>query len=137
MDIGAVIGGIESRLKSIAGLRVYPWASAKPSPPAALISLPDRIVPRGASRGLDRIEGLTVIVVAGRPTDRGTPSTLSPFISSSGPKSITAVVESGTYAAFDVAEVKQITINEVEIAGVAFLAGLIEFTITGPGGTQP
>lgn len=135
MDIAAVTAALESRLKSINGLRVYGWNAAKPNPPCALISMPERIVPRGASRGVDRIEGVTVVVVVGPPTARTSPGLLAPYISSSGPNSITAVLETGTYAAFGVVEVKQIMINEVDLAGVAYLAGLVELTITGPGGT--
>lgn len=135
MDLGAVSSGIESRLKSISGLRVYGWTGAKPNPPCALVGAPERVVVRGGSRGVDRIEGWPIIMVAGRPNDRNTLSTLSPYVSIPGPQSITAVLESGTYVAFDSIEIKTIEIQVAELAGVEYLTGLFSATITGPGGT--
>ncbi len=135
MNLIAVFDALEARLKTITGLRVYPWATAQITPPGSVLTMPDRIVVRGAGRGLDRIEGLTVITAVGRASDRGAVRTLSPYVSSSGAKSIGAALESGTYTDIDVVEVKEITFDFIEWAGKPFLAAAHELTITGPGGT--
>lgn len=130
-----VMDALETRLKTITGLRVYGWAAAVLTPPGAILTAPERIVPRGAGRALDRIEGISAIVAVSKATERTALRTLSPYASSSGTKSITAVLEGGTYAAFDTVEVKEITIDAIEHAGVPFLGAIHELVIHGPGGT--
>lgn len=130
-----VMDEIETTLKTITGLRVYPWASAKISPPGAIITLPDEIAVRADGRGLDVMRHLAVVVMVGRTTDRTAVRQLSPFVSSSGAKSLPLVLETHTPVAYDVLEVENIEIDFIEHSGVPYLGAMININVTGKGGT--
>jgi hypothetical protein len=131
MILANVIDDLETRLKTIPGLRVYPWGTQKITPPGCVLTMPERITVRSVAGRGSRIEGLAVVVAVGRTTSRTAPRLLSPFVSTEGTQSIKYVLESGTYTAFDVVEVDTIEINELSLAGVDYLGAMINTNIVG------
>jgi len=118
MNLGEVMDAISTRLDSINGLRCFAYPVPTVTPPAAVVSYPDTVTfDETYARGMDRMS-LPVVVVVGRPTDRSTRDLLAAYCNGSGASSIKAVVESGTYSAFDVVRVEGIDFDVVTIGGV-------------------
>lgn len=130
-----VMDEIETTLKTITGLHVYGWATAAIRPPGAIVTLPESIAVRADGRGLDVMRMMSVVVMVSRSTDRTAIRQLSPYVSSTGVKSVPAVLEAHTPVAYDVLEVDSIELSEVEHAGVPYLGAMININITGRGGT--
>jgi hypothetical protein len=131
MILADVIDQLEARLKTITGLRVYPWGTSKITPVGCVLTMPERISVRSVGGRGSRIEGLAVVVAVGRTTARTAPRTLSPYVSTEGAQSIKYVLETGTYTAFDAVEVDTIEINEMTLAGVDYLGAMINTNIVG------
>lgn len=133
MDLAAVMDQVAARLDTIDGLRCFAYPQAKVSPPAAVVAYPEGItfdVTYG--RGTDRMS-LPVVVVVGRPTDRSTRDLLAVYCAGSGVKSAKAVLESGTYTAFDTLRVESIEFDVVPIAAIDYVAALFTLDIAGQG----
>jgi hypothetical protein len=128
-----VMEEIGTRLDTITGLRVYDFPSGSITPPAAIIAYPEEIVyDETYGRGMDRMT-LPVLVMVGRYDDRTARNNLVPYADGTGAKSIKAVVESGTYTAFDVVRVSRGDFDVVRIAGVDYAAVLFDLDIAGQG----
>jgi hypothetical protein len=121
------------RLDTIAGLRVWAWPPGSVTPPAAVVSYPETYTfDETYGRGMDRIT-LPVVVVVGVPTERQTRDLLGQYCDGSGAASLKAVLESGTYTAFDTIRVVDIDFDTVTIGGVEHVAALFTLDIAGSG----
>jgi hypothetical protein len=133
MDLNAVMNQIGTRLDTIAGLRVHDYQADTITPPAAMIVMPDEIeFDKTYGRGMDKIM-LPMLVVVGKASDRAARDNLAAYASGSGSVSIKAVVEGGTYTAFDVVRVARAEFDTVRIAGNDYLAALFDLEIFGSG----
>jgi hypothetical protein len=83
------------------------------------------------SEQVDTITGLRCFV--GKAHDRSTRDRVADYCDGSGAKSIKAVVESGTYTAFDSVRVARVEFDVVTIGGIDYLAALFELDIIGDG----
>lgn len=131
MILANVVAELEARLKTIAGLRVYPWGTENLTPPGCVITMPRRITVRSVAGRGSRIEDLSVVVAVGRASARTAPKDLSPFVSTEGAQSIKYVLETGTYTAFDVVEVTSIELDFLTLAGTDYLGAMINTNVTG------
>jgi hypothetical protein len=130
LDVMAQIG---ARLGTITGLRVYDYPADHITPPAAVIAYPDEITfDETYGRGMDRMT-LPVLVIEGRASDRASRNNLVPYANGAGAKSIKAVVESGTYTAFDAVRVTRCEFDVVRITGVDYAVALFDLDIGGSG----
>ena len=133
MDLKDVMAAIGTRLDTIAGLRVYDFPSDHITPPAAVLAYPDEITYDATyARGMDRMT-LPVLVMVGKANDRAARNNLVEYADGSGAKSIKAVVEAGTYTAFDTVRVVRVEFDVVRIAGVDYAAALFDLDIAGQG----
>jgi hypothetical protein len=133
MILLTVMQQIGARLDTIAGLRVYDYPADSISPPAAVIAYPDEInFDETYGRGMDRLT-LPVLLIEGKASDRASRNNLVPYADGAGAKSIKAVVESGTYTAFDEVRVARCEFDVVRIAGVDYAAALFDLDIGGKG----
>lgn len=124
---------VASRLDTIDGLRVFAYPQGQVRPPAAIVSYPEDVeFDVTYVRGLDRII-LPVVVLLGRPNDRGTRDRMSAYAAGSGPASIKAVLESGTYTAFDLIVVTGAQFDPYTDGGVQYLGGVFMCEISGSG----
>lgn len=133
MNLGAVMDAVAARLDTIVGLRCFAYPPDAIQPPAAIVSYPETIAFDATyGRGMDRIT-LPLVVVVGKVHDRSTRDVLGAYCGGSGATSVKAVLESGTYTAFDVVRVASAEFDVVTIAGTEYMAGLFELDIAGQG----
>ena len=133
MDLGAVMDEVSEQVDTIAGLRCFAWPPDSITPPAAIVAYPEEIqLDATYDRGADTMT-LPLIVAVGKAHDRSTRDRVADYCDGSGAKSIKAVVESGTYTAFDSVRVARVEFDVVTIGGIDYLAALFELDIIGDG----
>lgn len=142
MDLTAVMTEIDTRLKTITGLRVPEMGFTKSvRPPAAVQYPPDRITFDGTyGRGCDVYEDhIVVVFVAGNATDnRSSLKAIAPYLAGSGAKSIKAKLDSATTATpytscSDLTVVWAELDDGATIGGNDYLAALFHCKIIGVG----
>ena len=133
MNLADVMDEVAAKLDTIAGLRCFAYPADAVQPPAAIVSYPETITfDETYGRGMDRLT-LPVVVVVGKPTDRSSRDALAAYCHGSGARSVKAVVEAGTYTAFDTVRVTSIEFDVVVIAGTDYLAALFDLDVAGAG----
>lgn len=133
MIIKDVMDAVAARLDTIEGLRVFGYPADDAKPPFAIVDFPDEYVyDETYGRGMDRMT-LPVTVYVPRNVDRTLPDQMSAYASGSGPRSVKAVLESGTYTAFDTIRVSRAEFDWPTYAGNQYLAGLFTLDIAGRG----
>jgi len=133
VNLTEVMEAVGDRLDTIAGLRVFPHPTDALTPPAAVVSVPDEIVyDETYGRGMDRIT-LPLVVVVGKAFDRAAMTNLAAYADGSGAKSVKAVLESGSYTAFDTVRVMRAEFDVVRIASSDYLAAMFDLDIAGQG----
>jgi hypothetical protein len=133
MDLAAVMQAVSDQLDTIVGLNCYAWPSSTVSPPAAVIAYPESIDPDLTyRRGKGRIS-LPVWVVVGNVSEKSTRDAIAAYVNSSGPASVVAVLDAGTYTAFDTLHVESIEFDVVTIGAVDYLGALFTLDISGSG----
>lgn len=133
MKLDDVMDEVAARLGTIAGLRVFPYPADSVSPPAAIVSYPEKYTfDETYGRGMDRMT-LPVVVVVGKPTDRASRDRIAQYCDGAGPASVKAAVEAGKYVACDTVRVTGIEFDVVTVAGTDYLAALFDLDIAGAG----
>jgi hypothetical protein len=134
MNLGDVMDQVGDRANTITGLRVFKHPPPKVSPPAAWVAYPEGYVYDATyGRGMDRITNLGVVVVVGKVSDRSARDRISAYADGSGARSIKAVLEAGTYTAFDTIRVVDASFDVLTVAGDDYLAALFTLDIAGQG----
>ncbi len=133
MNLADVMQALADRLDTISGLRVFGYPPNKITPPAVVVTYPETYTFDAAYlRGMDRLE-VPVVVLVGKVSDRASRGTLGAYCDGSGASSVKAILESGTYTAFDTVRVAKAVFDVISIAGVEFLAATFICDITGRG----
>ncbi|GAA2355328.1 hypothetical protein Cme02nite_69380 [Catellatospora methionotrophica] len=134
MDLNAVMDELGARLNTISGLRVSDFPPPTVTPPAGIVSYPDRVeFDATYGRGVDVILDLPIVIVEGKATDRGARDRISAYAAGSGTRSVKQVIESGTYTSFDEVRVKSAEFDVITIAGIDYISVLFRLDIGGPG----
>ncbi|RQW83557.1 hypothetical protein [Micromonospora globispora] len=134
MNLEAIAAELATVLGTIAGLRVPPWGVESISPPAAVITLPDRIdYDSTYGRGSDRFPDLAVVVLVGAATQRSSRKALAAYADGSGAKSVKAKLEAHTYTSCDSVRVAWAEFGTPTFAGTDYLAAIFHLDITGKG----
>ena len=133
MIINNVMNQLAAQLDTIAGLRVYDFPADHITPPAAVFAYPyGGDFDLTAGRGSDTIT-LPVWVIEGRMNDRASRDNLAPYADGAGAKSVKAVIEAGTYTAFDVVRVAGWETDPYRAAGIDYAATRFDLEIAGDG----
>lgn len=132
MNLVDVRREVVERLDTISGLRCHMTMPLKVTPPAAWTAPETITFDATYGRGSDEME-LSVVVVIGRASERSAHDDLAAYCDGSGARSVKAVLESGTYTAFDLVRVVSAEFDVVTIAQVDYLAALFDLAIAGPG----
>ena len=133
MDLGDVMDQVSDRIDTITGLRCFPYPPDSITPPAGIVSYPEELAFDATyDRGADSML-LPLIVAVGKVHDRVTRDRVAAYCAGSGASSIKAVVESGTYTAFDTVRVGRAEFDVVRIGGTDYLAALFDLDIIGNG----
>lgn len=133
MNLNDVMDEVGAQLDTISGLRVFDYPAQRIEPPAGILDYPEIIFDETYGRGMDRMT-LPVYIAVGQVSDRASRLTLAPYCSGSGSSSVKAVLEAGTYTAFDVLRVMSVDASAVlTVAGVEYAAALFDVDIIGQG----
>lgn len=136
MRLAGVMDEIGAALAVIDGLRVFPYSADRITPPAGIVGWPDSIdYDMTFGRGSDSMV-LPVWVVVGKVDARSTRDTLAAYLDGSGPSSVKAAIDGGTYTACDSVTVTGAPhgVESVSIAGIDYLAAVFNVEVTGKGG---
>lgn len=133
MDVAAVYAEIETKLRTIVGLRVVKQGE-KPQVPGAMVLLPDNIS-RQTYRGLDKITDVVVLVIVAKAVARSAQADLLAYASSAGARSVKAATDPATWTTCSDVTLTEITFDTVTIAGApdVYLAASFHYDILGPG----
>lgn len=133
MNIVDVMDQVATQLATITGLRVTAYPPDNVQVPAAVVSWPDSYTyDETYRRGMDRLT-LPVLVLVQRTPDRVARSALAIYCNGSGSSSIKAVLESGTYTAFDSLRVESVAFDVVTFAGTDYTAATFSIDVVGSG----
>jgi hypothetical protein len=133
VDLGDVMDQVSTRLDTITGLRCFAYPPDSITPPAAIVSYPeDLLFDATYDRGADTVL-LPVIVAVGKVHDRSTRDLVAAYCDGSGASSIKAVIEAGTYTAFESVRVASVEFDVVRIGVTDYLAALFDLDIIGNG----
>lgn len=133
MNLADVMDEVGAQLDTITGLRAFPFPPDQVAPPAAIVTYPGEYTfDETDGRGMDRLK-LPVIVLVGKASDRKSRDQLAAYCNGSGTSSVKAVVEAGTYTAFDSVRVERIEFDLITLAGVEYVAGTFTLDVAGQG----
>jgi hypothetical protein len=134
MNLADVMDGIADQLSTIEGLRVFAYPTGQVVAPAAYVAYPsDYTYDATYGRGMDRMT-LTVVLVVGKASDRTARNRIAAYVDVSGDSSVKQLLESATYAAFDIIRVTGVEFDVVTIGGdVPYMAAIFELDIAGSG----
>lgn len=133
MNLADVMDQVAAQLDTITDLRCYAYPPDVVYPPAAIVSYPDAYTfDETYGRGMDRLS-LPVVLVVGKVSDRAARDELGAYADGSGSQSVKAVVEAGTYTAFDSVRVESVDFDVVTIAATDYMAALFSLDIVGTG----
>lgn len=135
MDLYTVMTEIDTRLKTITGLRVaefgYPGSVTGTT---AVQYPPDRINFDGTyGRGMDDYDDHLIVVLTGMANRRAALKRLAPFLRGSGAQSIKACLDPVPWASCSDVTVGWAEIDMPKLGGVDYLAALFHCKITGVG----
>lgn len=133
MNLADVMDAVSDQLDTITGLRCFPYPAPKVTPPAAVVSYPEAVnFDATYGRGMDRMS-LVVWLLVGRVSERSARDQLGAYCDGSGSRSVKAVLESGTYTAFDEVRVESIEFDVIKIGDIDYIAAGFTLDIAGSG----
>lgn len=134
MNVEDVMAEVATRLKAIAGLRVFAHPVDDVHPPTAIVALPDVTFDQTYGRGMDRMS-LPVVVAIGRVSDRAAAEKAASYANGSGAGSVKQVLEdeSTPYEAFDTLRVASVEFDVVTWGTVNYLTAAFTLDISGDG----
>lgn len=133
MNVGNVMQQVADRLATITGLRAYGYPPDAIAAPAAVVTYPETYTyDETYGRGMDRMD-LPVVLLIPKPYDRATRALMTKYVDGSGASSVKAVLEGGTYTAFDTIRVAGAEFDVIAIAAVEYLAATLTLDIAGQG----
>lgn len=137
MNLADVMDEIADQLRTIDGLRVFAYPPDQPPPaPAAIVTFPDSYTYDATyGRGMDRISDLPVVLLVGKVSDRTARDRIAKYVNGSGTDSVKAVLEAGTYTAFDTLRCVRVQFDRITFGGTGneYLAATIILDIAGSG----
>lgn len=134
MNLNDVANELTAQLDTIAGLTVFGYPPPTVSPPAGIVSYPDRLdFDATYGRGMDRIADWPLMVVVGKATDRSARKRIYEYASATGASSVKAVIEGGTYTSLADVRVASVEFDVVSIAAVGYIAAIFHLEIAGGG----
>lgn len=133
MLLSDVMDELGAALDGIVGLRVFPYWADRVTPPAAVVGWPEPLTYDSTmARGSDRAT-VPVMVLVGKVDARSARDALSQYADGSGPFSVKAALDGGTYTACDSVRVASCEFTVITVAGVEYLAATFQVEITGSG----
>lgn len=133
MNLANVMDELATALRTIAGLRVFPYDADAVQANAAIVGWPETITyDQTMGRGSDKVV-IPMWVLVARLDQRSGRNALAAYMDGAGTKSIKAAVDGGTYTACDSVRVATVSPVAITSGGVEYLAAAFDIEITGQG----
>lgn len=133
MILADVMDELATQLGTINGLKVYGYPPSSAVAVSAWVDYPEAYdFDRTFGRGLDSMT-VPVMVVFNRNDDKTTRNLVSDYAAGSGPKSVKAVLQAGTYTTLRTVRVSRVEFGYQKLAEVDYVAAKFYVDITGPG----
>lgn len=132
MNLETVAQELSDRLGTILNGRSTPYAPDTIQPDTGYVFGPESTPHQSYANGLTRLRMSATIAVARQPLVVAFKA-LAAYMSDTGPKSVKACLETGTYTAFDTIIVVRQIVGDVTIGGVPYKGLQIDLDITGSG----
>lgn len=134
MNLEKVMEEIADKLKLFTGLNVFDYPVDSVSPPAGILSYPERIeydVTYG--RGEDMFWNLPLYMVTGRADSKSARNQASDWTDPAGTQSVKTFLDKESYSACGSVQVVNATFDSMSIAGIDYLAAVFELNVSGEG----
>lgn len=119
--------------RTVSGLAVYEWEQPGRFP-AAVVSLPDRVVPNGTyGRGVVMLEDVVVLLFVGKTHLRTSTKLLTDYLKDTGPKSVVAALQGYTYTTADHVTVDHVDFETYTLKGGDYLTAQFHLNIAAKG----
>lgn len=135
MNLTDVMKEIATQLDTIVGLRVAEYPDGPINPPCAVVCMPaDPGIEfdDAYGRGSDHMTIPVVVMVGGSSTRTAWPA-LAVYCNGTGSSSVKAVIEAGTYTAFDSVRVASVAFDVWTNGASEYPAAIFSLDITGSG----
>jgi hypothetical protein len=135
MDLEDVAEEFRTALGTITGLRRPVWGQESVDPPAAIVTLPDKIsFDETYGRGKDAYQDLAVVILVGAPEERASRKTLAAYCDGSGARSVKQALETYPWTTCESVHVESCDFDSgATYAGVPMLAAIFHTNIVGKG----
>jgi hypothetical protein len=134
VDLAAIMDELARDLGSVEGLqeRVFAYPPNALIPPAAVVGWPDEIDYDAAfARGAWSVK-FPLLIVVGRSDVRSARDAISAYLAGSGPSSVRTALDGGAaHSAYDSARVIPAHVGPATIAGIEYLAAVLDVAVTG------
>jgi len=133
LNIRAVMNELGAILGSIDGLRAFAYPAPNVTPPAAFVGWPDEIdYDLAMARGAWGAK-FPVLVAVGKADVESARDAMSAYLAGDGPLSVRAALDAAEPVSFDAARVTGAQVRPVTIAGIEYLAAILDVEIIGQG----
>lgn len=134
MNLASVMEEVADVLSQITGINVFAYPPSTITASAGYVSYPQQgVFDQTYGRGVDRIEGLPITLVAGKASDIGARDRVAAWSAGAGPSSVKEHTEAHAWISCDDLTVATYTFDVEEIAGVPYLEVVFLANVTGPG----
>jgi len=135
LHLARVMQEVALACSAITGItRFYAYPPGTLTAPAGYVSYPERILYNQTyQRGQAEYEGLPIVLVVGRPTERRARDMVADWSAADGPRSVVSRLEEWDWQSCDDLTVQDAVFDVERIAGVDYLAVMFKATVAGPG----
>ena len=133
MILWNVMGALGDALKTIDGLRVYPYTEGRITPPGGMVSLPRTYAYDSTmNRGSDDIV-LPVVIFVGRVDSAASHEALCAYVDGMGTRSVKEVIEKHETDAYDFAHVIDVQFLVMTVSAIELLTATFRVRVVGRG----
>jgi len=133
MNVSQVMDQVGRSLEGVGDLRVFAYPAPNVVPPAAFVGWPDEIDYAATFAPGAVTLTLPVLIVVGKADVRSARDAIAAYLDSTGPSSAVKAIEGGRYTACDAVRVTGARVEPVSVAGIEYLAALLDVAIVGQG----
>ena len=130
MDVAAVMDALGAQLERISGLRVFAYPAPGVVPPVAMIGWPSAIDYDQAMGRAAWSATFPVLIAVGKGDVRSARDTIGAYLAGKGPDSVRVALD-GPTVAYDEARVTSAHVEPITIAGIEYLAAILDVEIVG------
>ena len=134
MNLSDVADELATVLAGVTGLRAFGYPAPSVVPPAAVVGWPDEIDPHATFARGGWTAKFPVLIAVGKGDVRSSADAVYGYLNSSGAGSVLAAFTNGRGTSYDSAIVTSARVEPITIAGIEYLAALLDVEVMGQGG---